>query len=119
MATFLYMAYDVDLADRVGTVLHDEHCSFVEKKMMGGLCFMVNGKMCVGIVKDSLMVRIDPQLHEASLQKLGCREMDFTGRPMKGFVFVSPEGIDNEDDLRYWVRLALDFNPQAKSSRKK
>jgi hypothetical protein len=63
-----------------------------EKRMMGGLTFMINGKMCVGILKEDLMARIDPEVHEDSLRRKRCREMDFTGRPMRGFVFVDPEG---------------------------
>jgi hypothetical protein len=85
------MAYNEKLAERI----RDEFSGVrkvEEKKMMGGLTFMVNGKMCVGIVNDDLMARIDPEKYEAALAKKGCREMYFTGRPMKGFVFVSPEG---------------------------
>ena len=87
--------------------------------MMGGLCFMVNDKMCVGIEKDKLMARLDPDIYERALSKRGCREMDFTGRPMRGFVFVEPVGIKREKDLDYWVQLCLDFNPKARSSKKK
>ncbi len=111
------MAYNEDLADRVRTSLIDQRV-VEEKKMMGGLTFMVNGKMCVGVAKDDLMVRLDPTAYDAVLKKKGCREMNFTGRPMKGFVFVNPEGTNNKKDLNYWVDLALDFNKRAKSSKK-
>ena len=80
---------------------------------------MVDDKMCVGIVKNNFMARIDPEIYEQAMSKRGCREMDFTGRTMKGFVFVEPEGIDMDEDLDYWVQLCLDFNPKAKSSKKK
>jgi len=80
---------------------------------------MVDDKMCVGIVKDTLMARIDPDIYEESLTKEGCKEMDFTGRGMKGFVYVSPEAIDLDDDLDYWLKLALEFNPKAIKSKKK
>ena len=80
---------------------------------------MVDDKMCVGIVKDVLMARIDPDIHEEALTKKGCRDMDFTGKPMKGFVFVDPEAVDLDSDLDYWIGLCLDFNPRAKSSKKK
>lgn len=80
---------------------------------------MVDDKMCVGVVKNNLMVRIDPEIHGEALTRKGCREMDFTGRPMKGFVFVEPEGIDMDEDLQYWIQRALDYNPRAKSSKKK
>lgn len=79
---------------------------------------MVNNKMCVGIVRDTLMARIDPDMYQEALKKKGSREMDFTGRPMKGFIFVDPIGIDMEEDLEYWIQLALEYNPKAKRSRK-
>ncbi|MBN2175929.1 MAG: TfoX/Sxy family protein [Bacteroidales bacterium] len=85
--------------------------------MMGGIAFMVEDKMCVGVVKDNLMARIDPEIYEQSLQNPGCREMDFTGRPMKGFVFVEPKATDMDDDLTYWIGLALEYNPKTKSSK--
>ena len=113
------MAYNEYLADRIRNVLNERKASYEEKKMMGGLCFMVDDKMCVGIVKDELMARIGPEKYETALQKNGCKPMDFTGRPMKGYVFVEPDAIDMEDDLAYWVQLCLDFNPLAKSSKKK
>lgn len=113
------MAYNELLAERIRIALLKKRAQSVEKKMMGGLCFMVDNKMCVGVVKDNLMVRIDPEIYEAALTKRGCREMDFTGRPMKGFAFVEPEGIMFDKDLDYWIKLCLDFNPKAKSSKKK
>lgn len=113
------MAYDEFLADRVRQCLAQSQTHFEEKKMMGGLCFMVNDKMCVGVVKNTLMARIGTDAYENALTKVGCKPMDFTGRPMKGFVFIEPEGIDMEEDLSYWVNLCLDFNPLAKTSKKK
>ena len=113
------MAYDEFLADRIREALQSRKISFEERKMMGGLCYMVDDKMCVGVVKDKLMARIDPEIYKEALSKPGCREMDFTGRPMKGFVFVEPLGIDMDEDLDYWVELCLDYNPRAHSSKKK
>jgi TfoX/Sxy family transcriptional regulator of competence genes len=113
------MAYDEHLADRINTVLKSKKVRFEAKKMMGGLCYMVNGKMTVGIVKESLMIRIDPELMESSLKKPGVRHMDFTGKILKGFLLVDPTGIDMDDDLEYWIQLCLEFNPRAKSSRKR
>jgi hypothetical protein len=113
------MAFSEHLADRVKKVLREKRIPFEEKKMMGGLCFMVRDKMCIGVEKDMLMARIDPEFYEKALKKKGCHEMDFTGRPMKGFVFVDPSGIDMDHDLNYWIQLCLDYNPRAKSSRKK
>lgn len=112
------MAYDEKLAVRVRELLSSKR-NVAEKKMMGGLTFMVNNKMCVGILKDELMARIDPEVYESALERKGCREMDFTGRPMKGFVFIGPEGTKSKKELEYWLNLALDFNKRAKASRKK
>lgn len=111
------MAFDETLAKRVRHALARRPVE--EKKMMGGLTFMVNGKMCVGILKDELMARIGPDAYEVALRRRGCREMNFTGKPMRGFVFVSPEGTSNKKDLNYWIDLALDFNKKAKASKKR
>ena len=89
------------------------------KKMMGGLTYMVKGKMCVGILNEDLMCRIDPEVHDAALKRKGCRGMDFTGKPMKGFVFVGPAGTKSDADLKSWVALALDYNGRAKAAKKK
>lgn len=113
------MAYDEFLADRVRWVLEAKNVAFSEKKMMGGLTFMVDNKMCVGIVKNELMARINPNIYSKSLSKKGCKEMNFTGRPLKGFLFIEPDAIDTQEELEYWIQLALDFNPLAKSSKKK
>ncbi len=113
------MAYDENLADRVRRELKDQGSEFSEKKMMGGLCFMVDDKMCVGIVKNDLMARVDPEIYEELLQREGARPMDFTKRPMKGYVFIDPDGVDMDSDLEFWVKQCLDFNPLAKSSKKK
>lgn len=113
------MAYDEYLAERIQSVLEGKKVSFEGKKMMGGMAFMVDDKMCVGVINNTLMARIDPEIYEEVLLKPGCRKMDFTGREMKGFVVVEPEGVDMEDDLAAWVQLCLDFNPRAKSSKKK
>ena len=111
------MTYDEKLAGRVREMLSGKKVE--EKKMMGGLTFMVNGKMCVGILKDDLMARINPEVYETALKKTGCREMNFTGKPIKGFVFINPKGTEKKQDLKYWINLALDFNKIAKTSRKR
>jgi len=113
------MAYDEHLADRIRQGFAELHVPAEEKKMMGGLCFMVNDKMCAGVVGEELMARIDPAVYEQMLRRPGAREMDFTGRPMKGFVFVEPEGLDDESDLLAWLQLCLDYNPKAKASRRR
>ncbi len=112
------MAYNEHLANRVRNFLSAKK-KVEEKKMMGGLTFMLNDKMCVGIIKDDLMVRIAPEVYESALEKKGCHIMDFTGKPLKGFVLVSPEGVKSQKDFEYWINLALDFNKRAKSYKKK
>ena len=112
------MAYDKKLAGRIREQL--AHLSNIEEKeMMGGLIFMYNGKMCVGIIKDELMCRIDPDFHDQAIEKSGCRTMDFTNRPMKGYVVVNNAGMKTQKDFNYWIDLALDFNKKAKASKKK
>lgn len=119
------MSYDEYLADRIHKIMTERGVLFEEKKMMGGLCFMVEGKMCCGIHFDKkkdtdlLMARIGESAYEDALTKSNCHPMDFTGRPMKGFVFVTPEGFDEDEELEYWIDLCLAFNPIAKSSKKK
>lgn len=111
------MAYDENLAKRVRQRFA-ELPNVVEKEMMGGLTFMYNDKMCVGIIKDELMCRIDPALHDESVQKPGCRTMDFTKRPMRGYVLIEESGMKAQKYFDFWINLALDFNKKAKSSKK-
>ncbi len=119
------MAYDEHLADRVRQIFKDQKADFYEKKMFGGLCFMIDEKMCCGILfnkkknTDLLMARIGEDASSSAMSKEGCQPMDFTRRPMKGFVFVTPDGYDMDDQLLYWVKLCLDFNPFAKASKKR
>lgn len=113
------MAYDEFLADRIRTQLNGMSVFYDEKKMFGGITFMVDEKMCVGIVKEDLMIRIDP-LEEETLKAIdGVREMDFNGRPMKGFLYVEPEAIDHDEELLYFITKALEYNPKAPKSVKK
>jgi TfoX/Sxy family transcriptional regulator of competence genes len=112
------MAYDEKLAQRIRqTLTTTKHVK--EKEMMGGLTFMVSDKMCIGIIKDEMMCRIDPELQETPLEKPGCRVMDFTGRPMKGYVMVNEHGMRTKKEFEYWINLCLDFNKTAKSSKKR
>ncbi len=113
------MAYNEQLAERVRKILAPHKKHIEEKKMMGGLTFMLRGKMCVGILKDELMCRIDPEFHEQSIKKKGCRTMDFTKKPMRGFIFIDSRGTSSPKDLSYWVGISVDFNAKAKSSKKK
>lgn len=113
------MAFNEYLADRIRVSLKENKTNFKEKKMFGGISFMVDEKMCVGIINNDLMVRIDPENQNEFLQENGCRIMDFTKRPMKGYLYISPEAVDMDDDLNKWVKRCLDFNPKAKASKKK
>ena len=113
------MAYNDFLEDRIEQIFKSKNVPFYSKKMFGGLCFMVDNKMCLGILKEEIMARVGPDAYDECLQKEHCREMDFTGRAMKGYVYISPDGIDMDDDLEYWVQKTLDFNPLAKASIKK
>lgn len=112
------MAYDEQLANRIRERFA-ELPNVEEKQMMGGWTVMYNGKMCVGIIKDELMCRIDPLVYETAIEKDGCRPMDFTGRPMKGYVLVDEQGMKSQRDFDYWIDLALEFNKKAKASKKK
>ena len=102
------MAYDEGLAERVRQALQG-HGSISERKMFGGLAFMLNGNMCVGVEKDNLMVRVGPDKYEEALDKSHARLMDFTGRPMKGFVYVTPEGVQTDPALKEWVAMGTEF----------
>ena len=102
------MAYNEKLADRMREKLMGLK-KLEEKKMMGGLCFLYKTKMCSGIVKDELMVRVIESRYEEALSHPYCREMDFTGRPLKGFVYVSPDGFKKDNDLSYWLDMGIEY----------
>lgn len=102
------MAYDEGLAERIREVLSAQG-GVIEKKMFGGLAFMVHGHMCCGVVADDLMLRVGPDQHESVLAQPYARAMDFTGRPMKGFIYVEQEGLASDDDLAAWIQRGLDF----------
>ncbi len=102
------MAYDEGLAERVRGVLNDT-LNLDEKKMFGGLAFMLNDYMLVGITDERLMARVGPDNYEMALQKPFVTPMDFTGRPMKGYVYVQPGGIEEDEELAYWVDLCAAF----------
>jgi TfoX/Sxy family transcriptional regulator of competence genes len=112
------MAYNEKLADMTRELIALTHKKVTEKAMFGGLCFMVNDKMCVGVEKERLMVRLDPAKYEEVMEKEGCRPMNFTGRVMKGFVFVDIDVLNTRKKLDYWIQLALAYNKIAKVSKK-
>ena|SRR5215472_1499791 len=100
------MAYDAHLADRVRWILNGA-AEFSEKKMFGGLTFMVNGQMCCGVLKDDLVLRLTPEHAAAALQRPHTRPMDFTGSPMKSMVYVSAAGTDSDEALIDWIMSAV------------
>jgi TfoX/Sxy family transcriptional regulator of competence genes len=118
------MAYSEEFADRIRLGFHQRDIVFEERKMMGGLCYMVDHKMCVGLLADKasgqacLMARIGEAAYPQALAKAGVSEMNFTGRSMKGYVFVDEVVLESESQLGYWLDLALAFNPLAKASKK-
>lgn len=112
------MAFDEKLNNRIREALSVIK-KVEEKHMFGGTCYMVNGKMCVGVVGDEMMCRIDHDLYEVALEKPGCRPMDFTGKPMRGYVFVSQDGMKTKKQLDYWINLCLEFNKKAKAAKKR
>ena len=113
------MAYNEKIADRIRVIIAATHTITEEKKMFAGLCFMVHDKMCVGVEKERLMVRLNPDLTEEVMEKEGCRPMDFTGKIMKGYVFVDITALNTKKKLEYWIQLALEYNSIAKASKKK
>ena len=102
------MAYNEKLADHIRVIVGDGP-GLSERKMFGGIAFMLNGNMFCGITRDDLMVRVGPDRFEAALASPGARLIDFTGRPSKGMVFVGPEGYATDEQLRGWVEQTLDY----------
>jgi len=102
------VAYDEELAERIRRALAGRK-GLSEKKMFGGIAFMLRGNMACGIVRDQLMVRVGPEQYDDALARPHARPMDFTGRPMKGMVYVGPEGLRSDADLAGWLRRGVEF----------
>ena len=102
------MAYDQGLAQRMREGL-DQIPNLSEKEMFGGIGFMVNGNMACGVNKEEMIVRVGPENYDQALTKPHTRVFDFTGRPMKGWVMIAPEGYESEEDLKYWVEQGVSF----------
>jgi TfoX/Sxy family transcriptional regulator of competence genes len=102
------MSYDEGLADRIRDVVASK-AGVGEKRMFGGIAFLLGGKMFCGIVKEELMVRVGPDRHREALRQPHVRPMDFTGRPMEGYVFIAPSGYESDAALEKWVHWALEF----------
>ncbi len=118
------MAYDESLAERIREIFFRLKIPFFEKKMFSGVCFMVDDKMCCGTHIDKvtqenlLLYRISETEAEKAKELPFVLPMNFTGKPMKGYIYVSEEGIETQKDLTYWIQLCVDFNPMAKRSKK-
>ena len=102
------MAFDEGLAERLREVFRGKR-GVIEKRMFGGVAFMVRGYMAVGIVGDALMARVGPDEYDQLLQMEHVRPMDFTGRPMKGYVYVAPDGLDSQAELEAWVERCVQY----------
>jgi len=102
------MAFDEGVAERLRSIFAG-HADIVEKQMFGGLAFMHAGNMCCGIIGDVLMARVGPTAYAEALKQPYVREMDFTGKAMKGFVYVDPAGFSEDDDLLRWIHLCQAF----------
>jgi TfoX/Sxy family transcriptional regulator of competence genes len=102
------MAYDEALAERIRAVLAGRD-NVTEQKMFGGIAFMISDRMAVGVVHDDLMVRVGPDAHDDAVARPHVRPMDFTGRPMRGFVYVAPTGVADDRDLAQWVEAGAGF----------
>ena len=102
------MAYDEGVAQRIRENLEDRG-DVVEKKMFGGIAFMVRGNMCVGVNGDDLMLRVGKMRHAELVERPHVRPMDFTGRPMDGFLFLAPDGYESDADLTAWIDTALEY----------
>lgn len=112
------MAIDPYLLERLQYNMKSRSLVWDEKKMFGGVCFMVNEKMCFGTFRNGLMVRIDPDEEETLLKRDYVEQMIMKNTPMKGYLLVSKEGIDMESDLDFWIGKCMEFNPKAKASKK-
>lgn len=112
------MAYDEKLAERVRNALA-ARSRVTEKKMFGGLAFLVSGRMCCGILGDTLMVRVGPERYAAALSRPHARPMDFTGRPLTGFVYVAPMGFRSKQALTKWVDCGVEFASALPATKRK
>jgi TfoX/Sxy family transcriptional regulator of competence genes len=112
------MPYNEKIADKIRAVLRGTK-NLVEKKMFGGIAFMVNDKMCLGVDKDDIMLRCEPEMTDELLLKKGARPFDLTGKPMKGWLLISPEETAGKKDFDYWVNIAVEANKKATALKKK
>ena len=114
------MPYDINLSDRVREYLSKvDELKIEEKKMFGGLAFMVNGKMCINIGDNQSMCRFDPDLTEQLAEKPGFQPMIMKGKEYQGYCYVDPIGYSSQKDFEFWINLCMDYNGKAKISKKR
>lgn len=119
------MAFDPYIAERIERILGDKKVSYYPKYMMGGVAFMVDDKMCIGILSSKpekpsqIMARVGPDIYDEAASREGCHKSPTSGRTMKGYIFIDQDALDTDQELEYWVQLCLDFNPIAKVSKKR
>lgn len=113
------MAYNEKIVERIEKYFNSKKIKFEGKKMMGGLCYMVNDKMCIGVEKERIMARVGPENYDAAMKRKDAKPMDFTGKVMKGFIFIDAKNVSKDSDLKYWLELCLEYNPKAKVTSKK
>ena len=105
--------------ERMRNILLASDVAWVEKKMMGGITFMVDDKMCFGTFRGGLLCRIDPQERDALLLETSAEIITQGGREMKGYLHIQPAGYESDQELEFWISKCLEYNPKAKSSKKK
>src|SRR6185295_9085293 len=112
------MAYNEELAARIRQALKGTR-KVEEKRMFGGIAFMVNGKMCLGVDKEDMMLRCTPEMNDDLLSRKGVRLFDLTGKPMKGWLLIGPEAVKAKKDFDFWVSAAIDSNKQIAGKKSK
>jgi TfoX/Sxy family transcriptional regulator of competence genes len=113
------MSRDLLLEDRMQAQFASYNMHFETKNMFGGLCFMVDDKMCIGTYKKGIMARVDPDEMEELIKRDGAEPMIHNGRIMKGYLWLNADAYDMDEDLEFWINKCIEFNPKAKSSKRK
>ena len=112
------MAYDLALAERIAGLLEGKK-RLTQKRMFGGVSFLVNGKMCCGVIGNKLVARVGQERYDALLRKPYAKPMDFTGRPLRGFIYVLSQGLRNHQSLKTWVDRGLRYTESVPAKRKR
>lgn len=105
--------------ERIADLLTGKNTTYTQKKMFGGMCFMVDDKMLIGTYKGGIMARVDPAENETLIARTGASQMIHGGKPMTGYLFIDPEGYESDADLTFWVEKCLEYNPKVKAAKKR